>query len=56
MRSLLISNGIAPDWVCKMYNIKELDALKTSQAEAITNNIQKFKVEFEKAKASGEWG
>ena len=56
MRSFLISNGIAPDWVCKMYNIKELDALKTSQAEAITNNIQKFKVEFEKAKASGEWG
>lgn len=56
MRSFLISNGIAPDWVCKMYNIKELDALKTSQAEAITNNIHKFKLEFEKAKASGEWG
>lgn len=56
MRSLLISNGIAPDWVCKMYNIKELDALKTSQATAITNNIKKFKEEFEKAKDSGEWG
>lgn len=56
MRSFLISNGIAPDWVCKMYNIKELDALKMSQAAAITNNIAKFKEEFEKAKASGEWG
>jgi hypothetical protein len=56
MRAFLIEHEIAPDWVCKMYKIKDLNDLKDAQAAAITNNIAKFKEEFEKAKASGEWG
>lgn len=56
MRTFLIEHEIAPDWICKMYKVKDLNDLKTSQAAAITNNIAKFKEEFEKAKASGEWG
>lgn len=56
MRAFLIEHEIAPDWVCKMYKIKDLNDLTQSQATAITNNIAKFKEEFEKAKASGEWG
>lgn len=56
MRAFLIEHEIAPDWVCKMYKIKDLNGLTQSQAAAITNNIAKFKEEFEKAKASGEWG
>jgi len=55
MRAFLIEHEIAPDWVCKMYKIKDLNDLTQSQATAITNNIAKFKEEFEKAKASGEW-
>lgn len=55
MRAFLIEHEIAPDWVCKMYKIKDLNDLTHSQAGAITNNIAKFKEEFEKAKASGQW-
>lgn len=55
MRSFLLKHEVAPDYVCRMYKIKDLADLKDSQATAITNNIAKFKEEFEKAKASGQW-
>ena len=48
MRAFLIEHEIAPDWVCKMYKVKDLNDLTQSQAAAITNNIAKFKEEFEK--------